>query len=218
MTKKGKDQKDIIDMVAKKVDDDPPESLTHPPDYIRIFSEYAFSSASPTVFCAEMYYGRSEGEETESKQDDIWALVAFSHVIQEFLSICSSMSESNIATCRKKLRVCESFADYHTRYQILVRKIPTASISKIADASHAIRMAHVHAGNDAVQLSSMADRIKNVDSIRDVRSFVKSISAKVARNGSTTEQAHAVRKVIVRKDWAKTFEGGKKPVISLVNL
>ena len=119
------------------------------------------------------------------------------------------MSETNLPNCRKQLEVCASFTDYHLRYQLLLKQLPTDSIVKHADAAQAIKDAHSKARPDAEDLSHMAEKLPDMESLKSLLVAAKSCGSSRNPHCGATEQAHRLEKSLNSKEWKTRFSLGK---------
>ena len=207
-TRKPKSKKDILAMITGEADTDTPSTLAHPPGYLRQFSEFVCASVTAPINCTGIYYGSldSIGKELDKPSDD-WALLAFSHLIQSYLTCCGSISESNVSECHQQYKVCESFTDWHSRYQLLLKAVPIDSIAKLDDSAKAIRKSKQESPNDANKLGHLVGSLKGVSSIRDLLAAVRVSAAKATICG-TTEQAHILKKKLQESRWSDSFAEG----------
>lgn len=103
-----------------------PTTLTATTPFVREFPELGRSTLKSDVFCTQVFYGFGGGQcdDVPGKPEEHWAILSFCYLIQCYLACCSSMSATNLLSCRKPLNFYECFPDFHTRYQLLGKHTP----------------------------------------------------------------------------------------------
>ena len=212
---KGKRNKgrDIVDILQGSSVVSTRTSLTSVPNYLRQFAETACSTIKTDVSCTELFYGSgadSSGSACSFKKpEESWVLLAFSYLIQSYLSCTVSMSEANLLKCRKQLSVCQSYASFHARYVLLVNQLPMDIVIKQSDLVQFARNAQETAAVESDTLAKLVDSMATLDDVREVLVTAKKIgSSRIGADRGKLEQAHSLKKALGLHVWNDRLKSG----------
>ena len=198
-------KKDISDFLAGS-NDASSVVLSNPADFLRRFAHRARPAIKTSVRCTQPFAQSSEPGEIQSAPDENWVLAAFGFPTQSYAACAQSTSDGNMAKCSKQFSVCESYANYHLRYELTLKQAPMKAISTYSDSLARIRQEESMASIESDNLASKAESLHSVKDVQGLLAAAVSCGPNWAQVGMN-DQAHRLQKALLNFEPSKFNDG-----------